>query len=91
MFDDKSEELRQMTYDPSQAIGNIFTAVDELADFAELARNIITQRQCLSRAYLILNRSGKLKEAITEWNRKTIANQNWINFKVHFRQAHNEY
>jgi hypothetical protein len=91
MFDDKSEELRQMTYDPSQPIDNIFTAVNELADFAELARNNITQRQCVSRAYLILNKSGKLKEAITEWNHKTTANQNWINFKVHFRQAHNEY
>jgi hypothetical protein len=91
MFDDKSELLRQMTYDPNQPIDNIFTAVDELADFAELARNNITQRQCVSRAYLILNKSGKLKEAIREWNRKPTGNQNWINFKVHFRQAHNEY
>jgi hypothetical protein len=91
MFDDKSEELRRLTYNPNEPIDNIFTAVDDLADFAELARTNISMRQCVSRAYLILNKSGRLKEAIKEWNRKPVNTQTWMNFKVHFRQAHNEY
>ena len=64
---------------------------DDLVDFAELAHNNITQRQCVTRAYLILNRSGRFVEAIKAWNRRLPAQQNWINFKTYFCQAHNEF
>ena len=91
MFDAKEEEVRKMTYNPTHPIDNIFTAIDDLVDFAELAHNNITQRQCVTRAYLILNRSGRFVEAIKAWNRRLPAQQNWINFKTYFCQAHNEF
>ena len=54
MFDEKEEEVRKMTYNPTHPIDNIFTAIDDLVNFAELARNNITQtRQCVTRAYII--------------------------------------
>ena len=54
MFDEREEEVRKMTYNPTHPIDNIFTAIDDLVNFSELARNIITQtRQCVTRAYII--------------------------------------
>ena len=86
MFDAKEEEVRKMTYNPTHPIDNIFTAIDDLVDFAELARNNITQRQCVTRAaYIILNKkSGRFVEAIKARNRRLPAQQNWIAFKSYF-------
>ena len=75
MFE-KEEEVRKMTYNPTHSIGNIFTALDDLVDFAKLTHNNITQRQCVTRAYLVLNRSGQFIEAINAWNCRLPAQQN---------------
>ena len=90
MFDDREDEVRKMTYDPTLPIDNLFTAIDDLVDFAELACNNITQRQCVRQAYIILNKSGRFIEAIKTWNCRAPAQQNWIAFKTYFRQAHTE-
>ena len=81
-----------MVYNPTHPIDNIFTAIDDLVDFAELARNNITQRQCVTWAYIsiFLNHSGRFVEAIKAWNRRPLAQQNWIAFKHYFRTAHTE-
>ena len=87
MFDDKEDEVRKMTYDPTLPIDTLFTAIDDLVDFAELARNNITQRQCVTQAYIILNKSGRFVEAIKSWNRRELAQQNWIAFKTYFSKS----
>ena len=69
MFDNREDEVRKMTYDPTLPIDNLFTAIDGLVDFAELTRNNITKRQCVTRAYIILKKSGRFVEAIETWNR----------------------
>ena len=79
-----------MTNNPTHPIDNIFTAINDLVDFAELAINNITQRQCVTRAYIILNKSGRFIEAIKARNRRLPAQQNWIAFKTYFRQSHTE-
>ena len=94
MFDDREDEVRKMIYNPTThpPIHNLFTALDNLVDFTELAHNNITQRQCVTRAYIILNKSGRFVEAIKTWNRLAPAQQNWISFKAYFRgQAHTEH
>ena len=90
MFDDREDEVRKMTYDPTLPIDNLFTAINNLVDFAELACNNITQRQCFTWAYIILNKSERFVEAIKTWNRRAPAQQNWIAFKAYFRQTHTE-
>jgi len=49
-----------------------------------------TQPQAMSKAYNILNKTCKFRESIKEWNRRPALQHTWINFKVHFRQAHAE-
>ena len=51
----------------------------------------MTQQQNTSKAYIILNKCGLLKEEIKTWNILQATHKTWIAFKIHFRRAHNEY
>jgi hypothetical protein len=91
MLEDCKQELRTMTYNARYPIDMVFNAVADFVDFAELAQQPVTQRQTVAKAYTILNKTGRFKTAITEWNRKQALQQTWIAFKDHFRQAHQEF
>jgi hypothetical protein len=41
--------------------------------------------------YIVLKKTQHLKTPINKWNRKTEADKTYNNFKVHFRQAHQEF
>jgi hypothetical protein len=91
MIDDYEQHLKQMTYDPASPIDTIFNAVEDLMEYAELANQPYTQRQAVAKAYTIINKTGRFKEAIKAWNRRTALTQTWIAFKDDFRIAHREY
>jgi hypothetical protein len=65
--------------------------VEAFSDYAELAQQPITAHQNIAKAYLLLNKTGRFRQAITEWNRKPAIENTWPNFKMHFRQAHPEF
>jgi hypothetical protein len=55
------------------------------------SRQPITPRQTIAQAYTILNKTGRFKTAITEWNHKTELQKTCVAFKAHFRGAHQEF
>ena len=62
LLDEKETLLRAINYTPASPINTIFTAVEDLADYAELNGATMTQQQTISKAYIILNKGGLLKE-----------------------------
>jgi hypothetical protein len=91
MLEDHEQELRNMTYNTKYPIDIVFNAVEDYVDYAELGQQPITQRQTIAKAYVILNKTRRFKNDITEWNRKPEIQKTWINFKTHFRRAHQEF
>jgi hypothetical protein len=91
MMENRAQELGTMVYNPKFPIDIIFNAVEDFADYAELVQQPITTHQNIAKAYLLLNKTGRFKQAITEWNRKPALENTWPNFKTHFRQAHQEF
>jgi hypothetical protein len=91
MMENREHSLRTMVYNPKFPIDTIFNAVEDFSDYAELAQQPITVHQTIAKAYLLLNKTGRFKQAITEWNRKPALDKTWPNFKTHFRQAHQEF
>ena len=83
-------EISQMTYDPVNPIEQVFNRIEDLLDYGEIARNAYTQIQVIAKAYNILNKTGVFKEYIKTWKRRPTVEKTWINFKTHFRQAHDE-
>ena len=90
MLFEQEQKVHQMVYDPQHPIDGVFTAVDELANYAEAASTPYSQPQCINLAYRILNRSGVFQRWIIEWNQLPQVQKNWRNFKNHFRKAHRE-
>ena len=91
MLEKKEEALKNLDYHPRQPVDLVFNAVDDLADYAEMATTgAFTQTQIIGKAYSQFNRTGLLSQAVTEWNRKPAVQKTWINFKTHFRQARKE-
>ena len=90
MLDDRAEEVARLGYTVHQPIDIVFNAIDDLADYAELAHIPLTQRQTVNKAYVLLLKTGQFKEPIREWNRKPPNEQNWPTFKTFFRQAYQE-
>ena len=90
----RENTVKSMDYDPAiHPVDNVFSAVQKLMEYADAARIPYTQPQIIGIAYNIFLKTGRFKEAVTEWNRIARANPNqntWINFKIHFRRAHQE-
>ena len=87
---EQEQRVHQMVYDPGHPIDGVFSAVDELANYAEAAQTPYSQPQCINLAYRILNRSGLFQRWILDWNAKPHVQKNWANFKSHFRKAHQQ-
>ena len=91
MLENREQEIKDMTYNPRHPIDTVFNAVDDLADYARLGKQPLTNRQIVAKAYIIINKTRRFKTPINEWNRKDDADRTWTNFKTHFRQAHREF
>lgn len=90
----REDEIKQMQYDPAtDPIDKIFTAVQEMAEFADAAGATYTERQIINFAYVILQKHRVFNDAITRYNREVRANplnQTWVFFKQFFRIAYRE-
>jgi hypothetical protein len=84
------KEVAEMHYDPVTPVDNIFNKIEDLLEYGDLANCPFSQPQAISKAYNLINRTGKFREAIKAWNRLPQVQKTWINFKVHFREAHLE-
>ena len=77
-------------YNPSTPVEVIFNKVEDLLEYSQLAGNTYSPNQLIALGYNILNKSGKFRDGIKEWNRTLPRHKNWMAFKQHFRQAYEE-
>jgi hypothetical protein len=91
MLEDREQELRTMLYNPKLPIDMVYNAVEDFVDYANLSGQPASELQTISKAYIILNKTGCFKQPITEWTRRPLVQKTWINFKDHFCQAHQEF
>ena len=92
MLANKEDELRQLTYDPNLPMDFLFSKIDDLSEFANQAGTPYTDIQRMQKAYLLIQRTARFNQHITEWNRLPPEQRNtWDLFKKFFRKAHQEY
>jgi hypothetical protein len=91
MLEDRDNELRSMVYNTQLPIDTVFNAVDDYVDFAFLGDQALSVSQTIAKAYVILNKTRRFKNDITDWNRRPEAEKTWENFKTQFRRAHQEF
>jgi hypothetical protein len=91
MLNTHDTALRNMVYNTQEPIDVVFNAVEDFVDYAFMGDQELTVKQTIAKAYLILNKTRRFKNNITDWNRLAEANKTWIAFKEHFRRAHQEF
>ena len=64
------KEVSEMHYDPVTPVNNVFNKIEDLLEYGDMATCPFTQPQAMSKAYNILNKTGKFRESIKEWNRR---------------------
>ena len=87
MLENKEATLRTTSYNPSDPVDDVFDLVDDFVEYADMARQPQSQAQTVAKAYSILRKTGRFEISLLQWNKKPSIDQNWINFKTHFRQA----
>ena len=87
---EKYDSTLKMSYNISDPINDIFNAVEDLCEIAELANDPYSERQQVKIGFLILNRQPIFHSDIRKWMGKPVLNKTWPAFITHFRQAHQE-
>ena len=59
---------------------------------ANVADNLFSGQQVLTKAYNLIQQTGKYTEELRDWQRNVPAHKkNWMSFKSHFAAAHRDY
>ena len=64
---EKEDRVNRMAYSLHQPIDLIFNALDDLADYAELSNSPYTERQIVSKTYMILNCTQYFQQPLLAW------------------------
>ena len=74
-------------YDPSKNIDTVFNKIQEYQDLCTLLQNPKTDKQLVTYAYLIFQKSGIFMQSLKDWNVKLPGAQTFPNV---MRQQHCE-
>ena len=83
-------ETYNFVYNLSTPVDVIFNKVEDLLEYSQLAGNTFSPNQMIALGYNILNKTGKFKDGVKEWNRQFPRHKTWMTLKTHFRQAYDE-
>ena len=90
MLTQQDDLVKKMTFDVDTPIDTVFNDVEELGDIATTYINSYTDHHYINLAYNIINKTGKYKIGLQEWNRKDTSDKKWAELKPHFCTAHQE-
>lgn len=77
-------------YDPSQPIEVLFHQIETAVEFAEAGNRPYDPKQVVSRAYLLILKTGLYAEACKDWENKTEPQKTWVSFKAYFTKHHRD-
>jgi len=85
MLAQKEDEFRNLTYSSNQPMDFLSSKINDLSDLANQAGTSYTDIQRMQKAYLIIQRSSRFNQHITEWNRLPLKERStWKLFKNSF-------
>jgi len=88
-LDDNDIRMRE-PYDASKPIEELFDQIEDAVEYADAANAPYNDTQIVSRAYLLVYKTGLYNEACRDWRKRTLADQTWNNFKTDFTAAHRD-
>ena len=90
MLTQREDVVNQMNFDFDKPIDTVFNEIQELVDISTADLNTYTNQKYINFVYNILNKIGRYKIVLQEWNQKYIADKNCSEIKPHSRIDHQE-
>lgn len=91
VFQARETIVKSSTYDPLTPIDTLFKEIEDLVDLSGRAHVPMTPAQAVSIGYIILWKTGVLKDSLKIWNQLPAPDKTWIRFKTEFRNAVKEW
>ena len=85
---ERKDIVKKTTYHTQDLIVTVFSAVEEILEFANITGTSYTQHQAMNISYIIIHRTGKFWLAICEWNFVSEVQKTWFRFKQFFWTTH---
>jgi hypothetical protein len=82
--------LETTTYNHAKPIANVFTAIHEYANMADVANSAETPTQLINIGLIIITRSTLFASDIRKWHGREAPEKTWTAFKTHFKEAQRE-
>ena len=76
-----------MTWQPSDPIVLLTHPIENLQKLAQQAGISYTDQQLLEKGLSIIRSTRDFEYALTEWEKKPVADRTWATFKTHFHEA----
>ena len=86
-----NDSLFKGPMDPSQPFETFITQIEDATEYAAAGNTPYTDTQVIANAYTIVFNTGIFPDACREWRRRPQAEKTWVNLKIHFAEAHNDY
>jgi hypothetical protein len=80
----------QAPWDPRMPIEILFQQIDTGAAIAKAGKNPLTEALILHYAYINVEATQVMETACLNWRMKEPDEKTWVNFKTHFKKAHND-
>ena len=88
-LDDNSARTRE-PFDASKPIEELFEQIEDATDYADAAGAPYNSGQVISRAYVLVLKTGEYNEVCRDWQRRPKQDKTWDNFKRDFMEAHKD-
>lgn len=85
----ENEQKLHEPYNPAEPIETLYDRFEDAMEYAEAAKHKFPPEMILSKAFLLMQRTGQFQQACREWKKKE--EHTWTAFKEHFTTAHQEY
>jgi hypothetical protein len=83
------EHMRR-AWDPQQPVESLFKQIQDCTDYSEAGGVLIGHPQKITIGYAHIFATGNFMSACRRWNKKTLAEKTWAQFKTHFSTAHHQ-
>jgi len=88
-LDDNDARMRE-SFDASKPIEELFEQIEDATDYADAAGAPYNNSQVISRAYVLIYKTGEYNEACKDWRKKPDNEKTWEHFKEDFTVAHRD-
>ena len=88
-IEDNDTRMRE-PYNPTFPIETLFHQIELAVEYTTAGKRPYQEDQVVSRAYLLVLRTGLYAEACRDWDKKTLADKKWSRFKTYFTVAHRD-